>query len=216
MDTFPQRADRAALDASTERSFMTTAYWKKSATQSGFGLTHLKAVAFYSQRFNQGGAVIKFRCGFCEQKIAVDDHAANAEIFCPNCNGHLIVPLRSAPEFRQTLPVPAPVTSPLVVLPPEGEPLNPDQLRSALLPHLAEKLTDRLVQELVNQRRQLLAAQENATERVAEFEQRVARLQRLFEQRQASYEQRIAELERELALQESSSFGVRQPSAILP
>jgi hypothetical protein len=60
-------------------------------------------------------------------------------------------------------------------------------------------LTDRLVQELVTQRRQLMATQDVAAERIAEFEQRVARLQRLFEQRQADYEIRIAELERELA-----------------
>lgn len=143
--------------------------------------------------------MIKFRCGFCEQKIAVDDHAANAEIFCPNCNGHLIVPPRSSAEFRQTLPVPVAAAS-LVVLPPVGEPLNPEQLRSALLPHLAEQLTNRLVQELVTQRRQLLATQETAADRITEFEQRVARLQRLFEQRQAGYEMRIAELERELAV----------------
>jgi DNA-directed RNA polymerase subunit RPC12/RpoP len=153
-------------------------------------------VAFYKRRFYQGETVIKFRCPFCEQKIAVDEEGAGAEIRCPNCDGKLVVPRQSSAEFRQNLPVP------LVALPPAGEPLNPDQLRNALLPHLTEKLTDRLVQELVTQRRQLLATQENAAERIAEFEQRVARLQKLFEQRQAGYEMRIAELERELAEQD--------------
>ena len=161
-------------------------------------------MAFYGHRFDQGETVIKFRCSFCEQKIAVNDEGASAEIVCPNCCGRLVVPMKSTPEFRLAS---APSAA-LVVLPPEGEALDPDNLRRALLPHLAEKLTDRLVQELVAQRRQLLATQEGAAERIAEFEQRVARLQRLFEQRQAGYEMRIAELERELATQDKLRMAV--------
>jgi hypothetical protein len=78
-------------------------------------------------------------------------------------------------------------------------------LRTALLPHLARELKDRLVGALFAQRNALLQNEAAATQRVVELETRLARLQPAIAERIRGYEQRIAELERELALRDQET-----------
>ena len=75
-------------------------------------------------------------------------------------------------------------------------------LRAGLLPHLAYWLKSKLVHGLVSQRRQMLRAQEMATQQAADLEQRLVDVKSQMQVRIHDYEQRIAELEQELAAAE--------------
>ena len=157
--------------------------------------------------------MIKFRCGYCGQKIAVNDEGAGAVIACTTCMTELIVPAETAAEFRQPT-VLAAVT-----------PCWPDRLataetatslgRAALLPHLARLMMDKLVQALVRQRRQLLDTQQTGTDRMLDLEQRILRVQELWQQRLAESEKRITALEAELTVREQENRELRQNNVLL-
>lgn len=68
-------------------------------------------------------------------------------------------------------------------------------VRHGLLPHLARLLRAKLVVGLMSQRSQLLATQEETTDKVGNLEQRLAAAQSTLKQRLEAYEQRIGELE---------------------
>ena len=76
---------------------------------------------------------------------------------------------------------------------------GPVALRMGLIPHLARLMMNRLVQALFAQRTSLIDTQAEATERMAELEERIARAQLSLQERFAAYENRIAELEKQLA-----------------
>jgi predicted nucleic acid-binding Zn-ribbon protein len=71
-------------------------------------------------------------------------------------------------------------------------------LRMALIPYLARMMMNRLVQALFAQRETLIDTQAEATKRMADLEERIARAQVTVQDRFAAYENRIAELEKQL------------------
>jgi len=71
-------------------------------------------------------------------------------------------------------------------------------LREALAPHLAREMTRQGMDALFTQRQELLKTTAVATERVAEIETRVAKVQPAIQEKMQSYERRIRALEREL------------------
>jgi len=81
----------------------------------------------------------------------------------------------------------------------------PATLRAALIPQLARMMMSRLVQALFAQRTTLIDTQEEATRRMAELEERIARAQESLQGRFAAYENRIAELEKLLAAKEEEN-----------
>ncbi len=108
--------------------------------------------------------------------------------------GALVVVVAFLVAARRTRRRPARATEAIV-------PADAGEARStkeALLPHLARALKDRLVHVLFAQRRALLENEEAATRRVAEMEERLARLQPAIAERVKEYEARIERLEREL------------------
>ena len=76
---------------------------------------------------------------------------------------------------------------------------GPVALRMALIPHLARLMMNRLVQALFAQRAGLIDTQAEATKRMADLEERIARAQLSVQDRFAAYENRIGELEKQLA-----------------
>ena len=84
-------------------------------------------------------------------------------------------------------------------------------LRMALIPHLARMMMNRLVQALFAQRETLIDTQAEATKRMADLEQRIAKAQVTVQDRFAAYENRIAELEKQLlAVEEEKRELMRQ------
>jgi len=167
-------------------------------------------------RFHQGGAVIKFRCPRCTQKIAVDDDGAGVDISCPTCEEKIVVPPRSTAEFQLATENPqALVPSPAVRFDQEWQQRAEQAeqraenalttVRAALVPHLARLMMDKLVQALVHQRRSLMETQENATQRVASLEKRLETLQEQLQRRLQTYERRLGELQAELAAKEKEN-----------
>ena len=71
-------------------------------------------------------------------------------------------------------------------------------MRMALIPHLARMMMNRLVQAMFAQRETLLDTQAEATKRMSELEERIAKAQLTVQDRFAAYENRIAELEKQL------------------
>jgi peptidoglycan hydrolase CwlO-like protein len=61
-------------------------------------------------------------------------------------------------------------------------------------------MMDKLVRALFSQRAHLLEAQYTSTERVAEMEQRLVKIQELLQARLNAYEKRVGDLERQLTL----------------
>lgn len=145
--------------------------------------------------------MIKFRCQNCGQKIGVNDEGAGVEISCPTCAEKLIVPAQTAPEF-QPGPVEAPAV-PLTLDDATGGDTGP--ARAELLPHLARLMTDQLVQRLLAQRAELLAAQQAAAREMEEIEARLVKIQEQFAGRAQDYEQQIAGLQQQLAAQEQET-----------
>jgi DNA-directed RNA polymerase subunit RPC12/RpoP/regulator of replication initiation timing len=153
-------------------------------------------------RFHQGGAVIKFRCPRCTQKIAVNDEGVGVDISCPTCAEKIVVPPQSTPEFQLLSAVPVRFDQDWQRRAEEAEQRAQNALttvRAALVPHLARLMMDKLVRTLVLQRRRLMDTQENATERVEDLEKRLKTLQQRLERRLQTYERRIGELQAELA-----------------
>ena len=71
------------------------------------------------------------------------------------------------------------------------------------------------MQALVRQRRQLLDTQQVGTDRMLDLEQRVLRVQELWQQRLAESEKRITALEAELTVREQENRELRQNNVLL-
>ncbi len=157
--------------------------------------------------------MIKFRCLNCGQKLAVVEDGIGAVVSCTNCAERIVVPPYSITEYfsaeptrRASSPVasgPAPkrsIDSGVELIRPSAERVEggPLALRMALIPHLARMMMNRLVQALFAQRETLIDTQAEATKRMAELEERIARAQVSVQGRFAAYENRIAELEKQL------------------
>jgi hypothetical protein len=122
----------------------------------------------------------------CSQKIAVNDAGIGVVIDCPTCAQRLIVPPDTDYEFQGETGVRA------VPFPPATA-----SQRSALIPHLARLMMNRLVQTLLFQRRELLDTQNAAADQLAAIEQRLALLHTKMQRRLHYYEERVALLQTE-------------------
>jgi DNA-directed RNA polymerase subunit RPC12/RpoP len=159
--------------------------------------------------------VIKFQCLNCGQKLAVGDEGVGAVISCTNCTERIVVPPFSITQFFPAEPTKlrsTPVAGGLELIRPARERIEnvpatarealTPTLVSALIPQLARMMMNRLVQALFAQRENLIDTQAEATKRMAELEERIARAQVSVQGRFAAYDNRIAELERQLAAAE--------------
>jgi hypothetical protein len=154
--------------------------------------------------------VIKFRCLNCGQKLAVSDDGINAVISCSNCWDSIVVPPYSISEYFSAEPLPRPGSSrsaTVELIQPHQKPTEnvPATVRSALIPHLARMMMNRLVQALFAQRESLIDTQTEATRRMAELEERIGQAQTNVERKFALYESRIADLEGQLAAKEEEN-----------
>jgi parvulin-like peptidyl-prolyl isomerase len=75
---------------------------------------------------------------------------------------------------------------------------------------LARLMMNRLVQTLFAQRTSLLDTQADATQRMAELEERIVKAQANMQRKIAAYEVRIAELEQQLAAKVEESHDLRR------
>jgi hypothetical protein len=178
-------------------------------------MRHGILIGTVSPRRDRDRVVIKFRCLNCGQKLAVAEDGIGAVVSCSNCAQQIVVPpysitdnFSAEPTRRASSAVPggpaqkrlidsgvelirpAPVTERT-----EG---GSTALRLALIPHLARLMMNRLVQALFAQRETLIDTQAEATKRMADLEDRIARAQVTVQDRFAAYENRIAELEKQL------------------
>ena len=150
--------------------------------------------------------MIKFHCLNCGQKLAVNDDGIGAVISCTNCTERIVVPPYSITAFFLAEPTrtsSSTVAGGMELMRPAREREGvPAPVRTALIPHLARMMMNRLVQALFAQRESLIDTQAEATKRMADLEERIARAQVNVQTRFAAYENRIAELERQLAAAE--------------
>ncbi len=171
-----------------------------------------------SPRRDRDRVVIKFRCLNCGQKLAVVEDGIGGVVSCTNCGDPIVVPPYSITEFFSAEPTRrarSPVAGGMELLHPtpivervEG---GTTALRMALIPHLARLMMNRLVQALFAQRETLIDTQAEATKRMADLEERIARAQVTVQDRFAAYENRIAELEKQLlAVEEEKRELMRQ------
>jgi DNA-directed RNA polymerase subunit RPC12/RpoP len=145
--------------------------------------------------------VIKFRCLNCGQKLAVSEDGVGAVVSCTNCMESIVVPPYSiSPSFpvEPVRPLGKRVAGGLDLIRPAPERTGLPA-RQALIPHLARMMMNRLVQALFAQRESLIDTQAEATKRMADLEERIAKAQVSVQGRFAAYENRIAELEKQLA-----------------
>ena len=147
--------------------------------------------------------MIKFRCLNCGQKLAVVEDGIGGVVSCTNCGDPIVVPPYSITEFFSAEPTRrarSPVAGGMDLIRPVAEPAGNGStaLRMALIPHLARLMMNRLVQALFAQRETLIDTQAEATKRMADLEERIARAQVTVQDRFAAYENRIAELEKQL------------------
>ena len=154
--------------------------------------------------------MIKFRCLNCGQKLAVSDDGVNAVISCTNCRERIVVPPYSVSEFFSAEPIRHPATprnGALELIRPNRTQVDgvPATMRAALVPQLARMMMNRLVQALFAQRESLIDTQAEATRRMGELEERIARAQTNVEKKIAGYESRIADLENQLAAKEEEN-----------
>jgi len=135
----------------------------------------------------------------CGQKYAFDVYHVNGRmpvpVFCPACGlegtveaNQVIFRILRGSQDAQPLPPPSVATV-----------LN--SVQSTLAPHLVEALKDAVVQELASQRRELLAAQQQAAAELTELARRLEAVQTPMLERLRAYEQRISELEKMLSEQ---------------
>jgi hypothetical protein len=87
------------------------------------------------------------------------------------------------------------------VLPPASVNALINSVQSTVAPHLVQALRDAIVQELAAQRRELLSAQQAATEELTDLARRLESTQSPLIERLRAYEERVTELEKELAEQ---------------
>lgn len=139
---------------------------------------------------------VKIICA-CGQKYTFDVQPIGGKmpgpVFCPSCgrdgtneSEQIIARILSG----KTQPLPPPSVSTLL-----------NSLQSTLTPHLTQALKDAVVQELAAQRRQLLAAQHEASAELAALIQRLENAQSPMIERLRAYEERLHELQKELAEQ---------------
>jgi len=152
--------------------------------------------------------VIKFRCLNCGQKLAVTEDGIGAVVSCTNCAQQIVVPPYSITEMfpaesaRRAHSFAAGGVE-VIRSGANGSPGGASTaLRMALIPHLARMMMNRLVQALFAQRETLIDTQAEATKRMADLEERIAKAQVSVQERFAAYENRIAELEKQLAAAE--------------
>ncbi|MGH8020157.1 MAG: hypothetical protein ACREIA_18140 [Opitutaceae bacterium] len=88
-------------------------------------------------------------------------------------------------------------------------------LREALLPHLAKEMKERLVDVLFHQRGSLLKNEDAASQRVADMEARLARLQPALAERIRGYETRIQALEKQLVEKDQETRDLIRAKLIL-
>ncbi len=154
--------------------------------------------------------MIKFFCLNCGQKLAVDEEGVGAVVACTNCEERIVVPPHSVTQsFCAESAARCRMVSPDVVelIPPAAGPFGsvPAPVRTALIPQLARMMMNRLVQVLFAQRTSLLDTQAEATQRMAELEERVVQAQVNVQKKVAAYEARIAELEQQLVAKEEKN-----------
>jgi len=152
-----------------------------------------------SPRRDRDRVVIKFRCLNCGQKLAVVKDGIGAVVACTNCGENIVVPPYSITEYYPAEPTVRAGDLPPIPYAAERVEGGPMALRLALIPHLARLMMNRLVQALFAQRASLIDTQAEATQRVADLEDRIARAQLSLQERFAAYDNRIAELEKQLA-----------------
>ena len=139
---------------------------------------------------------IKIICG-CGQKYAFDVHPVDGQmpvtVNCPACGRDGTAAANESIRkmlHGKTQPVPpASVAAVLKAVQPNLE------------SHLVEALKDAVVQELANQRRALLAGQQQAAAELTELARRLESVQTPMLERLRAYEQRIQDLEKELSEQ---------------
>jgi len=171
-----------------------------------------------SPRRDRDRVVIKFRCLNCGQKLAVVEDGIGAVVSCTNCADQIVVPPYSITEFFPAEPTrhaSSPVAGGLELMRPAPTADRAGNgsmaLRMALIPHLARMMMNRLVQALFAQRETLIDTQAEATKRMADLEERIAKAQVNVQDRFAAYENRIAELEKQLlAVEEEKRELMRQ------
>jgi len=78
-------------------------------------------------------------------------------------------------------------------------------IRIRLVPHLARWLAHKLVSQLISNRKQLLALQEQAEAEITALECRLEQISAPFQARVRAYEERIAQLERQLAARDEQN-----------
>lgn len=139
---------------------------------------------------------VKVICA-CGQKYAFEVQPVGGKmpvpVFCPSCGkeGTLQAEQSIARILSgKTQPMPPPSVSTLI-----------NSLQSTLAPHLTEALKDAVVQELAAQRRQLLAAQQDAATELTALVRRLEQMQAPMIERLRAYEDRLVELQKELAEQ---------------
>jgi DNA-directed RNA polymerase subunit RPC12/RpoP len=147
--------------------------------------------------------VIKFRCLNCGQKLAVVEDGIGAVVSCTNCAEQIVVPPYSITEMfpaERARRGNMSIAGGLELIHPAAARTESTSLtlRMALIPHLARMMMNRLVQALFAQRETLIDTQAEATKRMVELEERIARAQVSVQGRFIAYENRIAELEKQL------------------
>lgn len=137
---------------------------------------------------------VKIYCD-CGQKYAFEVEPANglmpAKVACPVCgrdgtddaNRFLVKVM-----MDQARPLPPPRLNSLL-----------NSAQSNLSPHLMDALKEAVVQELAEQRRELLAGQQAAAGELTELAHRLEAVQTPLLERLRAYEERISELEKDLA-----------------
>jgi DNA-directed RNA polymerase subunit RPC12/RpoP len=151
--------------------------------------------------------LIKFHCLNCGQKLAVNEDGVGAVVSCTNCMERIVVPPYSIPRFfaaERIRSFGTPVAGGLELMRPARRQIEnvPATVRSALIPHFARMMMNRLVQALFTQREGLIDTQTEATRRMAILEERITQAQENVQKKIAGYENRIAELERQLVAKE--------------
>jgi len=139
---------------------------------------------------------VKITCA-CGQKYAFDVQPRRgrmpAPVFCPACSRD---GTNDANQFLAR------------IFYSQSEPLPPASVNSLLsavplsvAPQLVDALKDAVVRELAGQRRELLAAQQQAAAELTELARRLESVQTPLLERLRAYEQRIRDLEKELSEQ---------------
>lgn len=75
-------------------------------------------------------------------------------------------------------------------------------VKQGLIPHVSAWMRDRFLNRLLNQRKELVETQNVSTHQVSELEERVSKINSLFQDRIDDYESRIAELENDISTKE--------------